>query len=143
VSADEDAGSDQDRRFRQAIEAIRQVFGDDEATRAEQTAARGYRVRAMDDFAALTLAHGFVDMWSRPGLDPRSRSIAQIAGLMCLQQWDQLEVHLGFALRAGLTPSEIMEVVLQMTVYGGQAMGNQVFRIANRVFAAAGIDERE
>jgi alkylhydroperoxidase/carboxymuconolactone decarboxylase family protein YurZ len=83
-----------------------------------------------------------VDAWNRPGLDLRSRSIAQIAGLMCMRQWEELEAHMKLGLRNGLTPDEIMEIVLQMTVYGGQAIGHSAYGIAARVFKEAGIDVR-
>ncbi|MGE0879951.1 MAG: carboxymuconolactone decarboxylase family protein [Acidimicrobiia bacterium] len=72
----------------------------------------------------------------------RSRSIAQIAGTMGMRQWEELEVHIGLALKHGVTPDEVVEVLLQMTVYGGQAMGHKAYLIATKVFRERGIDER-
>jgi alkylhydroperoxidase/carboxymuconolactone decarboxylase family protein YurZ len=131
--------TEQEARFERALEVHAGVFGLESAEMLRSASQRGYRTPAMRDFVELTLAHGMVDMWSRPGLDLRSRSMVQIAALMTMREWDPLETHIRLGLRNGLSPDEVMEVILQTTVYGGQAMGNTAFGIANRVFKEAGV----
>jgi len=134
--------TEQEDRFARAIELQARVFGEESAGRVRESVGRGYRTKGMRDFNEITMGHVFVDMWSRPGLDLRSRSIVQIAGLMAMRQWDEFEIHVKYGLRNGLTPDEIMEIVLQMTVYGGQALGRTAYSHVATVFRAQGIDER-
>ena len=116
--------SEQSERFAQALEWQAKIFGEEAANRLREGSRRGYRTKGLQDFTELTIAHTVGDVWSRPGLDLRSRSIAQIAGLMGMRQWDELEAHIRLGLRNGLTPDEIMEVLLQINAYGGSAMGH-------------------
>jgi alkylhydroperoxidase/carboxymuconolactone decarboxylase family protein YurZ len=132
--------SDQEQRFQQALEVSERIYG---STTMRDIAARGYRTQGLRDFSELTFSHCMLDLWDRPQLDLRSRSIAQIAGLMAMRQWEELEIHMKLGMRNGLTADDIMEVVLQTTVYGGQAMGHTAVGIASRVFKEAGIDERK
>ncbi|MGE0879613.1 MAG: hypothetical protein AB7L13_12405 [Acidimicrobiia bacterium] len=61
--------SAQEDRFEQALQHLAELQGAEGAERLRETARRGYRTPALKDFAELTIAHGFVDMWSRAGLD--------------------------------------------------------------------------
>lgn len=72
------------------------------------------------DFATYVLEFSFGDIYSRPGLDLRSREIATIAALTALgNAAPQLKVHIEAGLNVGLTREEITEVVIQMAVYAG------------------------
>lgn len=72
------------------------------------------------DFARYLLEFPFGDIYSRPGLDLRSREIATVAALTALgNAAPQLKVHIGAALHVGLTQDEIVEVIMQMAVYAG------------------------
>lgn len=72
------------------------------------------------DFARYLLEFPFGDIYSRPGLDLRSREIATVAALTALgNAAPQLKVHIGAALHVGLTQNEIVEVIMQMAVYAG------------------------
>jgi 4-carboxymuconolactone decarboxylase len=130
----------QEERFDQALAVSERIYGN---TTMREFAARGYRTQGLRDFSELTFSHCMLDLWDRPQLDLRARSIAQVAGLMAMRQWEELEIHMRLALRNGVTPDELMEVVLQTTVYGGQAIGHTAVGIASRVFKEAGIDERK
>jgi 3-oxoadipate enol-lactonase/4-carboxymuconolactone decarboxylase len=76
------------------------------------------------------------DVWSRPGLDRRSRSIAVLTSLIAHGHLEELAMHLRAALRNGLTVDEIGEVILQSAIYSGVPAANAAFRVAGEVFAA-------
>lgn len=72
------------------------------------------------DLAKYTIEYPFGDIYSRPGLDLKSREIATVAALTALGNCaPQLKVHLNAALNAGCSEEEIKEVILQMSVYAG------------------------
>ncbi len=135
--------SQQEERFAKALEGFAKLLGEEQAQRFKQGLARGFPVQGMKDFTELTMSHAFVDVWGRPGLDMRSRSIAMIAGLICLRQWDELRSHIRIGLRNGLTPDEVMEVLLQMSAYAGLAAGHSAYDAAAQVFKSLGIDQRK
>ena len=89
------------------------------------------------DFADYVIEFPFGDIYSRPGLDLRSREIATIAALTALgNAAPQLKVHIEAGLNVGLTRDEIVEVIMQMAVYAGfPAAVNGLFA-AKDVFAA-------
>jgi 3-oxoadipate enol-lactonase/4-carboxymuconolactone decarboxylase len=74
-------------------------------------------------------------IWSRPGLDRRSRSLITLTALVARGHHDELAMHLSAALRNGLTSEEIKELLLQAAIYCGVPEANSAFRIANRVLA--------
>ena len=78
------------------------------------------------------------EIWSRPGLDRRTRSIVTLTALVATGREHELEMHVRAALRNGLTPDEIGEVLLHCAVYCGVPAANGAFAIAQRV-----IDEEE
>lgn len=92
------------------------------------------------DFARLLVEFPFGDVYTRPGLDLRSREIATIAALTALgNAAPQLKVHVEAGLNVGLTPTEIVETVMQMAVYAGfPAALNGLFAVRD-VFAARGV----
>ena len=73
------------------------------------------------------------DVWSRPGLDRRTRSIVTLTALVASGREHELEMHVRAALVNGLTPDEIGEVLLQCAVYCGVPAANGAFAIAQRV----------
>ena len=77
------------------------------------------------------LAWGSV--WTRPGLDRRTRSAITLATLTALGQEGELELHVRGALRNGLTPGEISEILIHTSVYAGVPAANAAFTIAQRV----------
>lgn len=72
-------------------------------------------------------------VWSRPGLDRRMRSAITLAVLTALGREQELELHLRGAIRNGLTPEEIAEILLHTAVYAGVPAANAAFAIAQRV----------
>ena len=112
---------------------------------AEIDGEAGHRVIAAladiaPDFADLLIAFPFGDVYSRPGLDLRSREIATIAALAALgTATPQLKVHVEASLNVGVTPDEIVEVFIQMAVYAGFPAALNALFAAREVFAARGV----
>ncbi|UKA64372.1 carboxymuconolactone decarboxylase family protein [Arthrobacter sp. FW306-04-A] len=65
----------------------------------------------------------FGDVWERPGLSPRDRSLVTVAALVALYRTDQLKSHLGRALDNGLTEEELVEAITQLAFYAGWPCG--------------------
>jgi alkylhydroperoxidase/carboxymuconolactone decarboxylase family protein YurZ len=73
------------------------------------------------------------EIWTRPGLNRKTRSCITITALVALNKTEELELHLRSALRNGLTPEEIKEVLLQCAIYLGVPAANSAFAAAQRV----------
>ncbi|WP_100812716.1 MULTISPECIES: 4-carboxymuconolactone decarboxylase [unclassified Microbacterium] len=89
------------------------------------------------DFQDFITRVAWGDVWSRPGLQRRERSIAVLTSLIAHGHHEELAMHLRAALRNGLTVDEIREVILQSAIYSGVPAANTAFRIASEVFAEA------
>src|SRR5262249_27932622 len=72
-------------------------------------------------------------VWTRPGLDRRTRSCITVALLTALHCEDELVIHLRAALRNGVTPEEITEVLLHTSVYAGVPAANSAMKVARSV----------
>lgn len=92
------------------------------------------------DLADWVISFSYGDVMSRPGLDLRSRQFATIAALTALGNVaPQLKVHIHGALNVGCTPAEIVEVMLQMTVYAGFPAAINAIDVARDVFNERGV----
>ena len=110
------------------MEVRREVLGDAHVDRAvEQTSA------LTADFQDLITRYAWGEIWSRPGLDRRTRSLLTLAVLVAMGREHELEMHIRAAVRNGVTPDEIKEVLLQCAVYCGVPAANGAFAIAQRV----------
>jgi 4-carboxymuconolactone decarboxylase len=74
-------------------------------------------------------------VWSRPGLARRDRSLINLAMISALNRPHELKMHIGGALRNGVTREEICEIFLQVAIYCGVPAGVDAFRTAREVFA--------
>ena len=86
-----------------------------------------------EDFQDVITRYAWGEIWSRPGLDRRTRSCITLTALVALGREHELEMHVRAALRNGLTPDEIGEVLLHCAVYCGVPAANGAFAIAQRV----------
>ncbi len=111
----------------------RQVLGD---AHVDAAAARTDAFTA--DFQDLITRYAWGDIWQRPGLDRRARSCITLAMLAALGHEHELAMHLRAALRAGLTPDEIKEVLLQVAIYAGVPAANRAFAIAQPIMSGGG-----
>jgi len=92
------------------------------------------------DFATYLVEYPFGDIYARPALGLREREIATVAALCVLgNAAPQLRVHIHAALHVGCTPEEIVEVVMQMSVYAGFPAALNGLAAVREVFAEAGI----
>ncbi|GAA3705396.1 4-carboxymuconolactone decarboxylase [Gordonia hankookensis] len=108
----------------------REVLGDahvDKATAAITDVTR--------EFQELITEYAWGSIWTRPGLDRRSRSMITLTALIARGHHEELAMHLRAALRNGLSRDEIKEVILQSAIYCGVPDANTAFRIAVGVFA--------
>ncbi|MFJ8185023.1 4-carboxymuconolactone decarboxylase [Streptomyces sp. NPDC096105] len=110
------------------IKVRREVLGDAHVDRIlEQTDAFS------EDFQKLVTRYAWGEVWNRPGLDRRTRSCVTLTALVAGGHLDELAVHTRAALRNGLTPDEIKEVLLQAAVYCGVPAASGAFRVARQV----------
>jgi 3-oxoadipate enol-lactonase / 4-carboxymuconolactone decarboxylase len=106
----------------------RQVLGDAHVDRAIARTTDLTR-----DFQDFITRYAWGEIWTRPGLARRDRSIAVLTALVAGRHFEELEFHLRAALTNGLTRDEIVEVLLQSAVYVGVPAANTAFGVANRV----------
>jgi 3-oxoadipate enol-lactonase/4-carboxymuconolactone decarboxylase len=105
----------------------RQVLGDEHVDRA---IARTDSFT--EDFQRLITRYAWGEIWTRDGLDRRTRSCITLAMLATLGHHEELAMHVRAALRNGLTPEEIKEVLLQVAIYAGVPAANAAFAVAQR-----------
>ncbi len=115
--------------FEQGLQTRREVLGADYVDRALAQA---------DDFnrplQEYVTQYCWGDIWNRPGLDRRTRSLLNLAMLTALNRPHELELHIRGALRNGVTREEIREVFLQAGMYCGVPAAVDSFRTARKVF---------
>lgn len=91
-------------------------------------------------FARYLIEFPFGDIYSRPGLDLRSREMAVISALTAMgNAAPQLRVHLHAALNVGVTPEEVVELIMQMAVYAGFPAALNGLTVAREVFQERGV----
>jgi 4-carboxymuconolactone decarboxylase len=122
---------DDSERHEAGMAVRREVLGDAHVDRA---------IAGTTDFTAefqdFITRYAWGDVWTRDGLDRRTRSCITLAVLTALRAHDELPMHVRAALRNGLTPEEIGEVLLHTAVYAGVPAANSAFKIAQEVLSA-------
>jgi len=119
-----------DSSHERGMKIRREVLGDEHV---DDAVARTTPFTA--DFQELITRYAWGEIWTRPGLDRRTRSCITLTALMALGRLEELEMHVRAALRNGLTEDEIKEVLLQGAIYCGVPAANAAFAIAQRVLA--------
>jgi 3-oxoadipate enol-lactonase/4-carboxymuconolactone decarboxylase len=117
-----------DALYGSGMSVRRTVLGDEHVDRA--TAAVTDLTR---EFQELITRYAWGTIWTRPGLDRRSRSMITLTALIARGHHEELAMHLRAARRNGLTVDEIKEVILQSAIYCGVPDANTAFRVATRV----------
>jgi 3-oxoadipate enol-lactonase/4-carboxymuconolactone decarboxylase len=120
------------------MEVRRAVLGDDHVDRALDSITP-----LTESFQDLITRYAWGEVWSRPGLDRRTRSAITVAMLVALGRHEELAMHLRGALTNGLTQEEIAEILLQSAVYCGVPAANHAFRVANDVLGQPGSGSAE
>ena len=120
--------------FDQGLKTRREVLG------AEYVDAS---IRNADDFnmpmQELVTQYCWGDVWNRPGLDRRTRSLLNLAMITALNRPHELKLHVRGAINNGLTKEEIREVFLQAAIYCGVPAAIDSFRVAREVFNEMGL----
>ncbi len=80
----------------------------------------------------------FGDVWKRPGLSPRDRSLVTVATLVALYRTNELPFHLRRALDNGVTREELIELITHLAFYSGWPTANSAIAIARKAFAGGG-----
>jgi 4-carboxymuconolactone decarboxylase len=111
----------------------REVLGDEQVDRAQERTTEF--TAPFQDFIT---RYAWGDIWARPGLDRRARSMITLAVLTATRSENELALHVRAARRNGLTREEIAEVFLHTAVYAGLPTANAAFAIAQKV-----LDEEE
>jgi len=106
----------------------REVLGDEHVDRAIDSTTS-----FTADFQDFITRYAWGEIWARPGLDRRMRSAITLTALIALGRDHELALHVRAALRNGLTPDEIGEVILHSAVYCGVPAANRAFAVAQDV----------
>jgi 4-carboxymuconolactone decarboxylase len=120
----------QEEVHEQGMKVRREVLGDAHVDRAEAG-----KDEFTADFQDFITRYAWGDVWSRPGLDRRTRSVATLAALVALRAENEIAMHVRAALRNGLSAEEIKEVILHTALYAGLPAANAAFAIAQKVIA--------
>jgi 4-carboxymuconolactone decarboxylase len=119
--------------FDRGMRTRREVLGDEHV---DEAVAR--TTGFTEDFQDLITRYAWGEIWSRDGLDRRTRSCITLTALVALGREEELAMHVRAALRIGLSPDEIKEVLLHSAIYCGVPAANGAFAVAQRV-----LDEHE
>ncbi|ARP73125.1 4-carboxymuconolactone decarboxylase [Streptomyces pluripotens] len=115
-------------RYETGLKIRREVLGD---AHVDQALAQADEFTG--DFQEFVTRYAWGEVWDRPGLDRRTRSCVTLTALVAGGHLEELAFHTRAALRNGLTPDEIKEVLLQVAVYCGVPAANSGFRVARQV----------
>ena len=112
----------------EGIRARREVLGDEHVDDAVARTTEFTR-----EFQDLITRYAWGEIWTRPGLDRRTRSCMTLIALIALGRHEELALHIRAALRNGVTQDEIKEVLLHSAIYCGVPAANSAFAIAEAV----------
>jgi 3-oxoadipate enol-lactonase / 4-carboxymuconolactone decarboxylase len=122
------ARNQSDHLYEAGMAVRREVLGDSHVDRA-LAATNEFTA----DFQELITRYAWGSIWTRPGLDRRSRSLITLTALVARGHHEELAMHLRAARRNGVTTDEIKELLLQTAIYCGVPDANSAFRVANKV----------
>jgi 4-carboxymuconolactone decarboxylase len=116
--------------YERGMEVRRAVLGDAHVERATSTATDFNR-----EFQELITRYAWGEIWTRPGLDRKTRSCMVLSAMIALRHWDEFRLHMNAAFNNGLSEAEIKEVILQSAIYCGVPAANHAFKEAAAVLA--------
>ena len=123
-----------EERYREGIAMRRALFGDAHVDAALQGATP-----LASDFQNLLTRYAFGEIWTRPGLDVRTRRVLVIGTLIALGRWEEFISHASAAIgEGGMTPDELKEIVLQQAVYCGVPSANHAFKLLAEIVRKSG-----
>lgn len=122
------------QRYEDGLRTRREVLGAGYVDKSQATVDDFNR-----EFSDLLNTYCWNDIWNRPGLDRKTRSMLNLAMLSALGKEHELKLHVNGALNNGLTKDQIKEVLLQVAIYCGVPAAVVSFRCAREVFKERGI----
>ncbi len=122
---------DERKRYEEGLKTRRAVLGDPHVDRSIKN-----RSKFNEPFQDLLTRYAWGEIWSRPGLPRKTRSLLTLSMLVALNRHEEFRMHVKAALSLGVTREEIQEVLLQSAIYCGVPAANSAFRDAEEVFAA-------
>lgn len=125
---------DEKERFEAGLKVRRAVLGDAHVDRS--LAARD---SFTTEFQDLITRYAWGEIWTRPGLDRKTRSYLVLAMTASMGRWEEFRLHCRASFANGVTTDEIKEVLLQIAVYAGVPAANTAVKEAKEVFAEMGI----
>lgn len=114
--------------YDEGMKVRREVLGD-----AHVDLAEARKTAFTEDFQALITRYAWGSVWTRPGLDRRTRSVATLTALLALGHWEEFAMHVRAARTNGLSNDEIGEVILQSAVYCGVPVANHGLALAQQI----------
>jgi 4-carboxymuconolactone decarboxylase len=124
--------------FDKGLDIRREVLGADYVNKALATAMADPLMAPLQE---LVTQYCWGEIWGRPGLERRTRSMINLAMLTALNRPHEVKIHLRGALNNGVSREEIVEVLLQTMIYCGVPAAIDSFRIAKEIFAEADAEE--
>lgn len=116
-------------RFDQGMAMRKSVLGAEHVARAEAN-----KTDFDADFQRIITEGAWGTIWTRPGIDKKTRHMLTLALLAALGKYDELAMHIRATRNTGVTQEEVREVFLQVLVYAGTPAANSAFGIAKRVY---------
>ena len=120
---------DERKRYEEGIKTRRAVLGDAHVDRTLKN-----RTKFNEPFQDLITRYAWGEIWSRPGLPRKTRSLLTLSMLVALNHEQEFRMHLKAALSIGITREEIQELLLQAAIYCGVPAANSAFHAAQEVF---------
>lgn len=120
---------DEEKRER-GMKARREVLGDEHVDRAIANTTD-----FTADFQDFIARYAWGEIWTRPGLDRKTRSCITLTAMIALGKIEEFEMHVWAALQNGLTENELKEVLLHSAIYCGVPAANAAFAVAQRILA--------
>src|SRR5215471_12522822 len=121
---------DERERYEKGMSVRRQILGDTHVDRSVKN-----KNEFNQEFQDLLTRYAWGEIWTRPGLPRKTRSLITIAMLVALNREEELRLHLRAAVNSGVTRKDIQEVLLQAAMYCGVPAANSAFHAAEEVFA--------
>lgn len=116
---------DEHQRHADGMKIRREILGDPYVERVVGNASE-----TTADFQDLITRYAWGEIWTRPGIDHRTRRVLVIGTLIALKQWDQLQIHVRGALEeGGFTAADLQEIVIQQAVYCGAPAAHTAMRL--------------
>jgi len=122
---------DERKRYDEGMKTRRAVLGDAHVERTLKT-----RTKFNEPFQDLITRYAWGEIWSRPGLPKKTRSLLTLGMLVALNRNEEFRMHVKAALSIGVSRDEIQELLLQAAIYCGVPAANAAFHLAEEVFDA-------